>query len=337
MPKIQETGSVSGNFFKKIALYLFALLTISSLVTTTSAQKFQFFGNNISDWAVFTFPAAGGQIRWWLLRNDNPSPATGAVIADIPFGQTATELVPNMGNYTGDAADDLVLYRDDTGTPANTYIVRNADGSATYTPWGNAATDSVGAEGDYDGDGKMDYTVVRAPAASSPFVWWVLRSSDNTYMTFTYGSNTTDIALPGADYTGDGKDDPTVARINALNGQITWIVGTTTGAQLTQAVWGDFDTDFIVAGGDYDGDGKADYMVWRGFGAVNANWYLLTNSQRFPGAVRHRGRQRGQRYGAQSRRLRRRRQNRHRGLPSRELDLLRSAKQRRRSNPEMGH
>ena len=27
-----------------------------------------------------------------------------------------------------------------------------------------------------------------------------------------------------------------------------------------------------------NGDGKADYMVWRGFGSVNANWYLLRNT-----------------------------------------------------------
>jgi hypothetical protein len=277
MLKVSDSRSVSGNLVKKVSVYLFTLVTLLTLIIPANAQKYRFFGNNISDWSVFTFPSAGGQIRWFLLRNDNPSPPTGAVIADIPFGRSETELVPNMGNYTGDARHDLIFYRDDTGSPANTYIVANADGSANYIPWGNAATDVVGAEGDYDGDGKMDYTVVRATSTTSPLQWWVLRSSDNTAMTFTYGSNATDIALPGADYTGDGKDDPTVARI-AASGAITWIVGTTSAQTISWTTWGNFNTDFIIPGGDYDGDHKADFMVWRGFGSVNANWYLLTQA-----------------------------------------------------------
>ena len=275
-----RTSGTANNKLKKISVYLLALLILSALVTETNAQKFQYFGTNLSDWATFTFPTAGGQIRWRILKNENPSPPGpgAATITDIPFGLTASELVPNQGNYTGDGADDFIVYRDNTGTPANNYIWRNADGSGTWTPWGNALTDFIGSEGDYDGDGKMDLTIVRAPTTSSPFVWWVLQSSNNAVVTFTFGTNATDIALPGADYTGDGKDDPTVARVNALSGAITWFVGTTTGAQLRQTQWGNFNTDFIVSGGDYDGDLKADFMVWRGFGAVNGVWYLQTNS-----------------------------------------------------------
>jgi hypothetical protein len=61
---------------------------------------------------------------------------------------------------------------------------------------------------------------------------------------------------------------------------ITWYVGTITGSQISQVQWGDFDTDFIVPAGDYDGDHKADYMVWRGFGTVNGVWYLRTSAWR---------------------------------------------------------
>jgi hypothetical protein len=274
-----RTIDTAGNKLKRISTFLLSLLMLTGLVTQTSAQKYQYYGTNLSDWATFTFPAAGGQIRWRILKNENPSPPGpgAATISDIPFGLTATELVPNQGNYVGDGADDLTIYRDNTGTPANTYISRNTDGSGAYTPWGNAATDIIGSEGDYDGDGKMDLTVVRAPTTTSPFVWWILQSSNGAVVTFTFGNNATDIALPGADYTGDGIDDPTVARV-AASGLITWFVGTTSGAQLRQTSWGDFDTDFIVSGGDYDGDGKADFMVWRGFGAVDGIWYLLTNS-----------------------------------------------------------
>ncbi|MEO8043089.1 MAG: VCBS repeat-containing protein, partial [Acidobacteriota bacterium] len=57
-----------------------------------------------------------------------------------------------------------------------------------------------------------------------------------------------------------------------------WYVGTITGSPISQVQWGDFDTDYIVPAGDYDGDLKADYMVWRGFGSVNGVWYLRTSS-----------------------------------------------------------
>jgi len=261
-------------------------LVVSVLVNPTSAQKLQYYGTNLTDWSVLSFPQAGGQMHFLILKNENPTPSApgAAKISNIPFGDAITDGLggtslefPNQGNYTDGPADDPIIYRNGTGTPANTYIVRNPDGSASYTPWGNLATDYIGAEGDYDGDGLMDPTVVRA---TSNFVWWVLRSSDHTVMTFSFGAtDSTDVPLPGADYTGDGKDDPAVARINALNHNITWYVGTTTGAQISQTPWGNYDTDFSMPGGDYDGDGKADYMVWRGFGdTVNGTWYLKTSS-----------------------------------------------------------
>jgi hypothetical protein len=57
---------------------------------------------------------------------------------------------------------------------------------------------------------------------------------------------------------------------------ITFLVGTTSGTLLKARQWGTFNTDFVVPGGDYDGDGKADFAVWRGFGSgTNGFWYIL--------------------------------------------------------------
>ena len=266
----------SASFYRGLSTraVLLAACFVLTFTSIADAQQYRYFGTQLTDWSVFSFPGAGGQIRWVILKNENPSQPPG-IIYDIPFGQTATDEVPNQGDYTGDGVDDFALYRDNTGTPANTYIIQRSSGGTDWIQWGNFVSDYVGvAEGDYDGDGRMDLTAVRVTPA---FQWWVLRSSNNTVANFTFGNDNTDIALPGADYTGDGIDDPAVARV-ALSGQITWFVGTTTGAQVSQVTWGDFDTDFIVPAGDYDGDGKADYMVWRGFGAVDGVWYLLTNS-----------------------------------------------------------
>ncbi|MGC2235343.1 MAG: VCBS repeat-containing protein [Pyrinomonadaceae bacterium] len=267
-------------FVSKGFTLLAALIIISASISVAGAKKLDFFGNNLADWVTLTFPPKGGQIRWRILKNENPTPSGGSII-DAPFGLADSDFVPNFGDYDGNGINDLALYRNNSATPVNTYIVTrlNANqqppGTTTYTSWGRSTTDFIGAEGDYDGDGKMDYTIVRTTGVSR--VWWVLRSSDGSFMTFTYGSSI-DTPLPGADYDGDGRDDPAVFRV-AGSGQITWFVGTTTGAQISQTAWGDFDTDFVIPGGDYDGDGRADFMVWRGYtSASDGVWYLRTSS-----------------------------------------------------------
>ncbi len=269
-------------------------ITAANLTITTvpfpfvgSKRKYDFFGNGLSDFAVLSFPTgpSGGQVRWLALKNENP-PRGGGTIFDIPFGQSSTDTIPNIGDYDGNGVTDLSVYRTSGGSPANTYFIQplggenQPNGTAYSFKWGNSATDIIGAEGDYDGDGKMDFTAVRdTNGVANPdgnLLWYVLRSSDNTVMYYYYGTDN-DIVLPGADYTGDGADNPTVIRI-AGSGQVFWIVGNgTTGTPISYTPWGDFNVDFVVPGGDYDGDGKADFMVWRGFGSgTNGVWYLRT-------------------------------------------------------------
>jgi len=243
-------------------------------VPTADAQKFRFFDTLYSDWALLVV-GGDGKVNWKILKNENPSHPPG-ILREIPFGESETDVIPNSGDYTGDGLDDYVIYRDNSGLipPINTYIIGRSDGGATqWTQYGDWETDFVGAEGDYDGDNKMDLTIQRQ--VSGKLEWWVLRSSTNTISVFYWGSTfNTDIPLGGADYTGDGIDDPAVVRINGTTGAVTWYVGTTAGTGITQLQWGNYNTDWIVPGGDYDGDGKADFMLWRGFG--NGVWYLRT-------------------------------------------------------------
>ena len=251
---------------RRRSLTIVLVTCLLAFTSTTNGQKFRYFGTNLSDFAILSSPTTGGTFRWIILRNENPSPS--GTYVDIPFGLT-TDIVTNQGNWSGDAAHELAVFRN------GTYFTSQVNGGAfTVFNWG-LSTDFVGSEGDYDGDGRMDYTIVRATSPTSPLQWWVLRSSDSTTRVFTFGTNASDIALPGADYTGDGIDDPCVGRIGA-GGQLSWIWGTTAGAQLGQVQWGNFNVDFIIPGGDYDGDLKADFMVWRGLG--DGVWYLLTSS-----------------------------------------------------------
>lgn len=248
-------------------------------VLLTTRGRYDFMGTpGLADFGVLTFPTAGGQIRWLIAQNDNPTRATSNVL-NIPWGLTNTDFIPNVGNYLGDNRPDFTVYRGNAGSPApNSYLVlenANTPGSQKYQSWGTSTTDFIGAEGDYNGDGVIDFTVVRAVNANDPWTWYILNSGSNTLTSFVYGSSTTDIPMAGSDYVGDTKDDPMVIRI-APAGQITFLVGTTSGTLLKARQWGTFNTDFVVPGGDYDGDGKADFAVWRGFGAgTNGFWYIL--------------------------------------------------------------
>lgn len=274
------------NRFVSKFVSLLLLTTVLALGVNAEA-KYNFYGTQYSDWAVFSFPSAGGQLTWNILKNENPTPTTGQTFMRVPWGQSASEFVPNQGDWDGNGVADLAVYRDDTATPINSYLIQllNANGAAggqQYATWGSGVGvdggDSIGAEGDYDGDGKMDYTITRDIGANTH--WFVLQSSNNTLLSFPWGlSSASDIALPGADYNGDGKDDPCVARIGGT-GAITFFAGQPfTSPSIISVTFGNFNTDFIIAGGDYDGDNKADFTVWRGFGnAVNGHWYTYTSA-----------------------------------------------------------
>ncbi len=267
-------------------------ITTAGVPTGPAPSPFDFFGNGLADFAVIAYPAGqttGQQVRWIIAQNDNPTTATSNIM-DIPWGLSSTDSIPNVGNYLGDVRPDFVVYRDNTGgAAANSYLaLQNARpnvGAQKFQAWGSFQTDYIGAEGDYNGDGVFDFTVVRSGGPNTNYVWYILNSGSNTLTAFTYGAFNTDIPLGGADYDGDGKDDPTVARISSAAaptyGLITFYVGTTSGTVTKARNWGSYNTDFILPGGDYDGDGKDDFAVWRGFQDTaadptpNGTWYIL--------------------------------------------------------------
>ena len=203
-----------------------------------------------ADLAVFR--PSGPQSFWFW------QPVGGGASA-TQFGSTGD--IPVPGDYLGDEATDLALFRPSIGTwytstnPATNYGARL---------WGVAG--DIPVPGDYDRDGITDLAVFR-PSDNN---WYILRSATSTYHQFAFGA-------PGdkpvvEDYDGDGKMDPALFRPS--NG--LWNVLQSGGNYFSlyiQMLWG-VSTDLPVPA-DYDGDGKADVAVYR---PSEGNWYIFRSS-----------------------------------------------------------
>jgi hypothetical protein len=212
----------------------------------------------------------------WRTRA-NRTPSSEADAENIGYGKTSDFVTP--GYYDADNKADLAVWRNRTYfiRPSTQYTISNPNPPPTTNipiisqQWG-ISTDTPGLEADYDGDGKDYLTVVRVEGSS--YGWYILRSSNNTLLTPLFGSSTTDSPIAGEDYNGDGKADLTVLRGSPTQ---HFIGDAVTGNLILVQQWGDFATDFYIVG-DFLGDSKADFAVWRGFGSgTNGYWYIKEN------------------------------------------------------------
>ena len=148
----------------------------------------------------------------------------------------------------------------------------NPSSNITYVQWGqNGDFPTVG---DFDGDGKNDFVIQRNDGGGGARFWMFQTTAG--IETLRYGSSSDNI-VPG-DYDGDGKTDLAVAR--SVGGQWNWFYRpSSTGAisAAPAAVWGSTANDFLIPG-DYDGDGKSDFAVWRATTNPAQFWVLGTTS-----------------------------------------------------------
>lgn len=236
---------------------------------------YDFFGSGRTSFA--TVRRSDNGIIWDLRSNG------GAETSLIQFGLNTD--TPTPGYFDADNIADINVWR--RGTANNTqatYYVRPSTAPNTFfgVQWGRndgnpteIINDIPGSEGDYDGDGRDDPMVIRP--VGNDYVWYYLRSSNNTFAGVPFGYSITDMPLPGADYNGDGRHELAVIRIDN-NGGDSYILGdSVTSAVVLGAQWGEYNTDYFVVG-DYIGDSRADFAVWRGKGAeASGIWYILEN------------------------------------------------------------
>lgn len=198
----------------------------SAAINDTLAPS-DYDGDGIEDIAVFRRSDA----RWWTIRSSD-----NARVASI-WG-TLNDF-PSIGDYDGDGKADLTIVRVVSGQRQWWTLFSSNGQNSGGVNWGLSATDGLFffAPIDVDGDGKQDRMVTRTVSGQKQF--HILRSSDFSYLAFTWGFSPGDTTLFG-DYDGDGKTD-FIQRRNE-GGQYVWYILRSSngysGASPVQAFWG---------------------------------------------------------------------------------------------------
>ncbi|MDQ4120593.1 MAG: hypothetical protein M3209_04000 [Acidobacteriota bacterium] len=262
----QDTGSVSA-----------AVLDITTAAPPVAAKPFfDYFGSGKSSFATINF--TGTNYIWRILNNG------GAGQETVFWGLSASDF-PTPGYFDVDNRADIAVWRFSNTPGESRFFIRHTNPVALNAfPFGTGS-DFAGYDADFDGDGRDDPTTIRR--VNNQWLWSYRASTTNTIRSVPFGTGTgtgsdigsggEDIPLPGADFSGDGRADFVVLRQNA-GGPETWFWGdSVTGQILGSFVWGEYNTDFFILG-DFLGDSRFDFAVWRGVGAgTDGNWYIREN------------------------------------------------------------
>ncbi len=292
----QITGSGADTILTAVAGSPFATGGTSSIALAfNESGNFLFVGNGTSrNFTTFSVNAATG-----ALSNQTVLPANTLGAAGLINGIAYVNFAPNANfdaplDFNGDGKTDYVVTRSaDAASPSTWYINYNGSGSGlSYAVQfglgvglNTAASDRAVPE-DFDGDDKDDIAVWRPNGAgeTGSGYFFVLQSSTNTFRFEQFGRQGDDPSIV-RDYDGDGKSDFAVFRKgaalttgDACGGSSVWYYrpSATPSVNYRYVCWGAA-TDFPMPG-DFDGDGKGDFVVQRNNGAGAAATFFLSKS-----------------------------------------------------------
>ncbi len=227
-----------------------------------------FDGDGKTDIAVWrSNPFGSGFSNFYILQSSNQT------VRVEPFGKPGDDPTV-IDDYDGDGRADLAVFRGPvtTGDPcggSSVWYFRpsgTAGVSYNYACWGSPGDKPY--PGDFDGDRRADFSVVRNNGGAAQ----ILQRRTTAGVRFVNYGNFADRFVTG-DFDADGRIDLTVVR--ATGTVLNWIITKSGNGQVYSFNLGNATTDFIVPG-DYDGDNKTDYSLWRsGTGSDGGSFYLL--------------------------------------------------------------
>ena len=254
---------------KRMLLFVSVLImfTVLGAPARSSAQDtpLDYTNDQVSDFVVVRNTGGGpsGAITWFF------SDALTSAFSYLNWGIATDRFV--SGDFDGDGASDVAIWRTDSGGTAGFWILPSSTRVGYFEAFG-VTGDDPSVVGDYDGDGKTDLAVYRpGPSVGTANYWFYKRSSDGVIVAVQWGLNG-DFPAPG-DYDGDGRNDFAIQRDGGSGNGIFHILQTTAG--YTAILFGS-PTDVIVPG-DYDGDGRTDIAVVRDSGG-SIVWYIRRSS-----------------------------------------------------------
>lgn len=175
-----------------------------------------------------------------------PNMVVAQVTADAPL------------DFDGDGRTDYCVVRLENGQFI--WYIQPANGSPLFALQWGVLGDAAVPE-DFDGDGRDDVAIWRPTANTAYF--YILQSQTNTFRVVEFGLIGDDPSVV-TDYDGDNAADPAVYRNAAPGGQSYFFyMGSQNNpaGNITYVPWGT-SGDFPVSG-DYDGDGRGDFVVQR--------------------------------------------------------------------------
>jgi hypothetical protein len=218
-----------------------------------------FDGDGRSDFSTARYNA---EVLWRIFKSSTNT------LEETRWGSSTLGDFFAAADYDGDGAFDIAVFRGGTW-----YIIESSTGAVRYDYFGQAG--DVPAPNDYDKDGKADLAVARSENGQR--VWYVRRSSDNSYYSVQWGLSSDAFFTGRADWDGDGAADISVIR--SESGQRVFYILRSSDNQLQIIRWG-LSSD-VVKLGDYDGDGKTDAAVTRAAGGQRV-FYILQSSNGEP-------------------------------------------------------
>lgn len=272
------------SLFIAISFVFVAISNISASGQQPKDAFVDFNGDGKTDYSILRSTGFGTPMRWWNLESD-----TGNVTT-LELGLRAIDQ-PVPADYDGDGKDDIAVFRFGGPEAGNWYILQSSTGTYRIERFG-VAGDNPTIVNDYDGDGADDLAVFRVngPGAGPGQAYFYYKGSLNnpegniTYIPWgmRWGGQASDVDDPyTGDFDGDGKADFGVQRkidttTTTNSPALFWIL---LSSGETKVEYFGLKDDRVVPG-DYDGDGKTDIAVARGFNISpgSTTWYIHYSS-----------------------------------------------------------